>query len=426
MIIGEKRDGVGRAQRKLLLVSNLYPPYVLGGAELIASYLAEEFASRGHQVSVITTCAPDQEGVRREVLNGVAVYRFFPQNPYWQYDRSPRPTLRTAFWHLKDLHNTYAKKIISGLLSQIRPDVLHTHNIDGFSPVAWSVGRSHAIPVVHTSHDYHLLCPRATLVNGRGDVCISPNVICKGPYRHWYRRASRNIDVFCGPSQTLIDLHKQAGMEPRRYALVHNGIPLLPSPSPKPTCTGQLKLLFLGHLSVIKGFRLVLEVMRRLPASLPIRLDVGGQGALMAEAVAQADPRIHLHGFVSGEKKAALLGSADVLLFPSLWYENAPTVLLEARASGLAILASDFGGAREVVRGGIDGQFVPKGDVGAWSRAIEHLAADRSRVLALRETATEGLEYFTTHAMADRYELVYQSEGVSLTIENGASHGKSW
>ena len=61
---------------RLALINNFYPPFVVGGAELFTSNLAEALSSRGHEVAVVTTCAPDNQQ-RQEKLNGVDVFRFF-------------------------------------------------------------------------------------------------------------------------------------------------------------------------------------------------------------------------------------------------------------------------------------------------------------------------------------------------------------
>jgi glycosyltransferase involved in cell wall biosynthesis len=78
---------------------------------------------------------------------------------------------------------------------------------------------------------------------------------------------------------------------------------------------------------------------------------------------------------------AAAIDRADLLCLPSLWPENAPLVLLEARARGRAVLASDLGGVAESACG----RLLTAGDVEEWRGAIEGLARDR-RALA-RQTA---------------------------------------
>ena len=52
-----------------------------------------------------------------------------------------------------------------------RPDVVHTHNLPGISTGIWETCRRLGRPVVHTLHDYQLLCPRTSLMRTNGEPC---------------------------------------------------------------------------------------------------------------------------------------------------------------------------------------------------------------------------------------------------------------
>ena len=45
----------------ILVVNNIYPPIMAGGAELIVAWLSEELVARGHRVTVVSTCGPDMQ-----------------------------------------------------------------------------------------------------------------------------------------------------------------------------------------------------------------------------------------------------------------------------------------------------------------------------------------------------------------------------
>ena len=89
----------------VLLVNNLYPPIMAGGAELIVAWLAEGLAARGHRVTAVSTCGPDMEPYPVEHRNGVEVIRFFPRNMYWSFARQGQPRIKRALWHLRDAWN---------------------------------------------------------------------------------------------------------------------------------------------------------------------------------------------------------------------------------------------------------------------------------------------------------------------------------
>src|SRR3712207_9168479 len=111
----------------------------------------------------------------------------------------------------------------------------------------------------------------------------------------------------------------------------------------------------------------------REPASLVVVGD--GPDRERVHALAAAHPRVYLSGFVEHTAVPAVLASLDVLVLPSA-YEEMGSVLTEALASGLPVVASDVGGIPEVVHHGVTGLLVPPGDVDALAAALDRLAAD--------------------------------------------------
>ncbi|HEX3995559.1 MAG TPA: glycosyltransferase, partial [Acetobacteraceae bacterium] len=71
----------------IVMVNNIYPPIMAGGAELVVADLCEGLVERGHQVTVVSTCSPEMEPYPVETRNGVKVIRFFPRNLYWNFTR---------------------------------------------------------------------------------------------------------------------------------------------------------------------------------------------------------------------------------------------------------------------------------------------------------------------------------------------------
>ena len=269
----------------VLLANNIYPPIQAGGAELMVAWLAEGLAARGHKVTVVSTCGPEMEPYPDETRNGVEVIRFFPEESHWSFTRGNEPSWRRALWHLRDAWNRNAGRRFGAILAERPPNVVHTHLIDGFSATIWARARARGVPVVHTAHDYHLLCPRAFLLTGNWKLCTRPSLGCR-TYRAWHLATARDVDLFVSPSQFLLDHHRRAGLVPRRAAVVRNGIPW-PADAARirgdRTDTGRLRLLLLCRLTVEKGVRVVIEAMRRLPAGVDVELLVAGRGPLEAE-----------------------------------------------------------------------------------------------------------------------------------------------
>src|SRR5262249_45124208 len=139
---------------KVCHLSNLYPPYVLGGAETVVARLTTGLRSAGHDVSVISTAPRGRAG--RDTVDGVRVLRVTPANIYWAADAPRRAPLLKPLWHLLDLWNPATYQRLRAFLGAEKPDVVHTHNLGGLSAAAWSATAAAGVPLVHTLHDHSL------------------------------------------------------------------------------------------------------------------------------------------------------------------------------------------------------------------------------------------------------------------------------
>jgi glycosyltransferase involved in cell wall biosynthesis len=394
----------------VMLCYSIYPPIQAGGAELIVSYLAEGLIERGHRVTVVSTCGPQMEPYPIEQRNGVEVIRFFPKNRYWLFEREGRRGLDKLRWHLRDLWNRASGRRLREIMGDKRPDVVHTHGVEGFSPALWHSASSLGIPVVHTAHDYYMICPRALLLTKRLELCSHPMLACRAR-ASWYLRRASAIDLFCSPSRFLLDRHLAAGLPVKRHAVVPNGIPTVVRP-PRVGIREPgrpLELLFAGRLTAEKGVRVVIDAMRRLPAEAGVRLTVAGKGYLEDEvrAAEAQDARVRFAGYLSGDDKERAFSAADCLLLPSLWYENAPVVVLEAAAYQLPVIGSRLGAIPEFVQDGVNGLLFEPGNAQSLADTILRLARDSALHAKL---ATGGTPLITKHSVAgmiDRYAAHY-------------------
>jgi glycosyltransferase involved in cell wall biosynthesis len=392
----------------ILIANNIYPPIVAGGAELIVSYLAEGLARRGHSVTVVSTCGPEMEPYPAETRNGVDIVRFFPKNLYWSFERGKQPGYRKALWHMRDAWNRDAGRRFSALLAARPPDVLHTHLIDGFSAILWQRARHAGIPVVHTAHDYHLLCPRALLLTKSLKSCIAPTLACR-LYRQWHLHTAAEIDLFCSPSRFLIERHVEGGLKAKAVATVMNGIPLPALAERAPRDGEPCRFVFAARLTQEKGSAVLLEALKLIPPEIRLEVVVAGRGAFESQfaAAASADKRLRFAGYVEGAKKDALFRNADCLLLPSLWYENAPVVIVEAAAYRLPVVASRIGAIPEFIEDGTTGLLVTPGDAADLARVMVRLTQEPALARRWGEAAHPLAARSGVDTMVDTYEGHY-------------------
>jgi len=97
---------------------------------------------------------------------------------------------------------------------------------------------------------------------------------------------------------------------------------------------------------------------------------------------AGAGRNVRFHGAYEPRRVDALMRQADVIVMPSIWWENSPVVIQEAFRNRRPVICSDIGGMAEKVRHGIDGWHFPMGDAWALAALLKRLAAHREMVRA--------------------------------------------
>ena len=156
------------APPKVALLSSVYAPEGVGGAERVVRAIAEGFSNDGVETFVITL-SPDQAS-SVDVVNGVTVHRVAMPNIYWPFEQESHGFAQRAIWHARDAYNRRAGRAVAEILADETPDVVNTHNIAGFSVSVWNAAAAAGVPLVHTLHDQYLLCPRTTMFRD-GENC---------------------------------------------------------------------------------------------------------------------------------------------------------------------------------------------------------------------------------------------------------------
>jgi phosphatidylinositol alpha-mannosyltransferase len=167
-------------------------------------------------------------------------------------------------------------------------------------------------------------------------------------------------------------------------------------------------VLFLGRLEPRKGAQVALHAMAAI-GDLGAVLIVAGEGGLRTELQATAE-RLALDvsflGAVSEGDKARLLASCDVYCAPNLGGESFGIVLVEAMASGCAIVCSDLDGFREVAADAA--VFTRVGDAGSVAEALRSVLTDPSREKALKDAARARAALFDWASLVPEVEAIYE------------------
>jgi phosphatidylinositol alpha-mannosyltransferase len=167
-------------------------------------------------------------------------------------------------------------------------------------------------------------------------------------------------------------------------------------------------IFFLGRHEPRKGLEVLLSAMADLPPD--VRVWVGGDGPQSQELRDRfaGDSRIEWLGRISDEEREARMRGCTVYCSPSVRGESFGMVLLEAMASGCALVASDLEGHRNVATDGVDALLAPVGDAAALAKALRRVLDDdglRSELVAGGRRRAEQLSM--TH-LAERYVAIYE------------------
>ena len=221
------------------------------------------------------------------------------------------------------------------------------------------------------------------------------------------REALGFVDLALAPTKFCAERAVEFGLSRDRLLVSAYGAVQGPT---RPRAAGPRRRVgFIGTVGPHKGVHVLVEAFRAIAdpgASLDIHgsLSVDPGYARRLRQVACRDPRIRWHGAFPEGGQGHVHETLDVLVVPSLWWENSPITALEALADGLAVVASRTGGVPEILEEDRTGLLVPPGDATALRVALEDVMAGRKLVEPLAP-----LPLKTVAAGARELEGLYQS-----------------
>jgi glycosyltransferase involved in cell wall biosynthesis len=422
---------------RILLTVHQFLPHHISGTEVIALRIAQELQSRGHDVHVFTghpskEALPEEKRFDSYTYENLRVQRFLHSHvPMGDQDNIVEMEYR---------HNFF-KRHFKAYLEQLKPDVVHFIHLFRLTTTAIDACRELNIPTVFTATDFWFVCPLIQLRLPDGALCQGPNAVASNCVRHvalvsqpenvankvrrtpqwllslatwaikhnlapkrWYtpyikatadrpaymRTKINHIDRVLVPSHTMEKMLLSHGLEKARTTYLPYGIKIDHIQRHTNKGTSQnLRVAFVGTLVEHKGAHVLIDAFKQLPPDLPITLTLHGKldefppyVAKLRELIAQhPNPsRITLAGPFAQPQISDILANTDLLVCPSLWYENTPLVISEAQAAGVPVIASNLGGMAEAIKENTDGLLFPPGDAAALAAHLQHLATHRDLV----------------------------------------------
>ena len=336
---------------KICLINNLYKPYNRGGAEQIAELQAEGLAQAGHEVFIIST-KPLFANRKPLFANRKSYYL-----PGLYYNLNKIPKILRLLWHLVDMFDIGNYLKTKSILKKEKPDIVITHNLKGLSYLIPRAIKCLKLKHIHVLHDIQLLHPSGLMLCGeekRLDGFLAKIYIslCR------YLFGSPTIII--SPSKWLMKLHEEKNFFSQSRKII------LPNPAPHPfdsplldkkEVRGEIfRFLYVGQIEKHKGILFLIKSFSILCQNFGrcgFELVIAGKGSKLkkVEQLAKPNKYIKFLGWKQKEETGELMKSADCLIVPSLCYENSPTVIYEAAATGLPVMAARLGGTPELIHG---------------------------------------------------------------------------
>ncbi len=359
-----------------------------GGAQQNTLHTCRELGRRGHDVILVAGPGGMLDDEAR--ASGV---RYFPL-----------PRLRREIRPFSDI---MALRDVVAMLRRERPDVLHTHSSKA-GALGRLAGRLARVPVViHSVHGW-AFAPR---------MPAAPRIL----YRIVEAACTPLADHVISVSRRDLDTGRALGLvREGRASVIRSGIALGDFSPHGPgrdrvraewgVGASDILVVSVANLKPQKGPLDFVAAAALAAREVPhLRFAFIGDGELrprVEEAIAAAGlaGRFVLPGWRRDVPE--ILRAADIFALSSLW-EGLPRSVVQARASGLPVVATAVNGTPEAVLEGECGYLVPPGDPAAMAAALVRLARDPDRRRAMAAKALEGLEEFSDVTMVDAQEALY-------------------
>jgi glycosyltransferase involved in cell wall biosynthesis len=300
--------------------------------------------------------------------------------------------------------NTSVYRELGALIRLERPDVVHFHNtLPLVSPAGYYAARAEGVPVIQTLHNYRLLCPVALFFRD-GRVCED----CMGKAVPWpgvVHKCYRGSRAASGVIATMLTVHRAlrtwtemvdvyvALTEFAKSKFIEGGLPAgkimvkpnFVAPDPGRGQGGGGYALFVGRLAPEKGTGTMLAAWDRLGTRIPLK--IVGDGPLKDRVLGAAARQSNVEwlGHRPVADVHALMGKADMLIFPSQWYETFGRVVAEAFAAGTPVIAANIGAVAELVEHGRTGLKFRPGDPEDLVTQVEWALSHPAELRRMRE-----------------------------------------
>jgi glycosyltransferase involved in cell wall biosynthesis len=393
---------------KILMVNKFLHPN--GGSETYIFKLGEYLTSIGNEVQYF---GMEHEG--RIVGNNAEQYT---QN----MDFHGGSKLKQLTYPFKTIYSTEAKKKLTIVLNDFKPDVIHINNFNYqltpsiiYAANEYKKRAGKKVKIVFTAHDYQLICPNHQLYSEKDYVCekcigahfgncVKNKCIHSSTAKSLIGtieatvynslKTYKYIDCVICPSDFMKNKMDTNPIFEGKTITLHNFIDTVnTAPSNK-----KDYVLYFGRYSREKGIYCLVN-------STNTNFVCAGSGEF-EDYIDKASNTENV-GFKTGKELIELIKGAKCTVYPSVWYENCPFSIMESISYGTPVVASNIGGIPELIDDQKTGILFESNNIEEFESAIHSITDDDKKADQMSKNCLNK-HFYTVEEYAQKLLNIYQ------------------
>ena len=351
---------------KICIIHNLYEPYARGGAEQVVKATIDFLLSLGHEV-VLITATPEKEKIVEK--SGLKIFYLKQNNIFSYFELSNHNFLTKFVWHILNIFNFAIAKKVFEILQEEKIELVHTHNLMGLSFLIPKKIRKLKIKHIHTVHDVQLVEPSGIIIKNKENSWRYKCLLMQ--LNIWLmKKMIGSPDLVISPSQFLLDFYKGKGYFGKsELKSLANPLTLNIQNNFVKEKHNGFNFLYLGQIEKHKG---IFELLAAFSKIKNATLYVVGDGVSLPELKNRFVDleNVIFYGSKSREELVDIFAKMDVMIFPSLCYENYPAVIFESLFFEVPVLSVNHSSLPEFIKEGKNGWFF---DIGKEDDLLEKI-----------------------------------------------------
>lgn len=329
----------------------------------------------------------------------------------------------------KDIENETMRKIFAEVLSEVKPNLIHLHNLVGLPFSIIKEIRQRNIKTVFTPHNYFVIDPKLYMFKDDMSLWESTNIfensdldslkIKREIFVEREEKAKEFLNlingVFC-VSERQKEIFHDFGIHPEQLFVINQVDENCNKVTRKSNYNIRkpLRISFIGGVMAHKGVHNIIHASSKF-SNEELEINIYGfEVDWYGEALRKINTnvRVNFHGAYDSNKLQEIADNSDLIIVPSIWEDCAPLTLAESLAMGVPVIASDIGGVRDFIEDGFNGKLYSYSEVYELQNILREFVDNPEKISKLQENCSlpYDFNYFINHIEKLYSSLI--SEGI--------------